>query len=146
MDKDVPILHLFQTLENINDFELTILKCHLLVEEALTELLADKSESPKYILEARLTFANKLQISRALTDTSCEPWVWTAISMLNKTRNRLAHNLTSSEVEADVAKFVSFIQSNQPMWPADMLDVRNRDFFWAVFVVFKEIRSVVGVE
>ncbi|MCS0413217.1 hypothetical protein BTO03_25065 [Vibrio parahaemolyticus] len=146
MDKDVPILHLFQTLENINDFELTILKCHLLVEEALTELLANKSESPKYILEARLTFANKLQISRALADTSCEPWVWAAISMLNKTRNRLAHNLTSSEVEADVAKFVSFIQSNQPMWPADMLDVRNRDFFWAVFVVFKEIRSVVGVE
>ncbi|WP_318399787.1 hypothetical protein [Photobacterium leiognathi] len=146
MDKDVPILHLFQTLENINDFELTILKCHLLVEEALTELLADKSESPKYILEARLTFANKLQISRALADTSCEPWVWTAISMLNKTRNRLAHNLTSSEVEADIAKFVSFIQSNQPMWPADMLDVRNRDFFWAVFVVFKEIRFVVGVE
>jgi len=146
IDKDVPFLHLLQTLEDINDLELTILKCHLLIEEALTDILVSKAESPKYILEARLTFANKLQIARAMTDTSCEPWVWSAISMLNKTRNRLAHNLTSSEVEEDVDKFVAFIKSNQPMWAAEMLKVQHREFFWAVYVVFDKTKVIVGVQ
>ncbi len=146
MDKDVPILHLLQTLEDINDLELTILKCHLLIEEALTDILASKAQSPKYILEARLTFANKLQLARAMSDKSCEPWVWSAISMLNKTRNRLAHNLTSSEVEDDIDKLVVFIKSNQSIWAAEMFKVQHKEFFWAVFVVFKEIRNLAGVQ
>ncbi|MBE7215950.1 hypothetical protein MK852_16145 [Shewanella benthica] len=146
MDKDVPFLCVLQTLEDINDLELTILKCHLLIEGALTDVIVSKAESPKYIMEARLTFSNKHQLARAMYDGACESWVWAAISMLNKTRNRLAHNLTSKNVEDDINKFVFFVKENQPMWGGDVLSVKHRDFFWAVFVVLKAVRDIVDIE
>ncbi|OZS41871.1 hypothetical protein, partial [Photobacterium sanguinicancri] len=119
---------------------------HLLVEEALTDALIFKAENPKYIVEARLTFANKYKMVRAFYDHSCESWIWTSISMLNKTRNRLAHNLSPQEVEEDINQFILFVKNNQPMWVDGMLTVNHSNFFWAIFLIFSEIRSLTSIE
>ena len=62
--KEVPFLYLAEVLADINDLELTLLKSHLLVEEALTDAISMKADNPKYIYEARLTFSNKTNLVR----------------------------------------------------------------------------------
>jgi hypothetical protein len=144
--KDVPFLQLFNLLSEINDLELTLLKSHLLVEEALTEAIVAKAEQPKYILEARLTFANKFNLVRSFYGSSCEPSVWKALNLLNKSRNQLAHNLTTDEINEHINVFVGHVKNHEKLWCADLIKAQHKDFFWAVYLVYKEIRELTGTE
>ena len=140
---DNPFLELVDVLENINDIELSLLKCHLLIEKELERIALIGAEKPKYISESRLTFSNKIALVRSFHNSKCESWVWGAINKLNKVRNLMAHNLSSAEIESEISSYTALLKNEEEIWPAELLKVKHADFFWAVYLVLGKLRGIV---
>lgn len=146
MDKLPPFLKLKATLENVDDLELALLKSHLIVEEALTDVISSKSQNPKYVVDSRLSFAQKCSLARALYDEEVGSLVWPAIKQLNKARNLLAHRLETEKIEAEISLFINIVRDGDEVWGADALNLKNRDLFFSVYLVANEIRALIEPE
>ena len=93
-----------------NDPTYSILKAHLLFEEMLRAYLRKKLPNPDALDGARLSFSQKLALSRSLTPvTQVQAWVWTGVEKLNTLRNHLAHGAGNKDIEKEVDKYVKFI-------------------------------------
>ena len=86
-------------LPNSDDVSLVVLKGHLVIEEMLFEIAAAHCSSPEHLANARLTFAQLLQVTQALVKLPVGSKVWQAALMLNGIRNSLVHNLEPKEIE-----------------------------------------------
>ncbi|MES9902047.1 MAG: hypothetical protein ABW168_05110 [Sedimenticola sp.] len=141
-----PLLRFMETLPKSGDVELTLLKCHLLVEEELTNIIYKSHKNPKYIKDARLSFSQKTKLARASNDISHSAWVWKGLELLNKTRNELAHNLTSHEIENKLEAFISHMKKSGPEWPKEAISGKFTNFHWAAFVAYNIISSAASFD
>lgn len=141
-----PLLRFMETLPKSGDVELTLLKCHLLVEEALTKIISNSLKNPKYVSEAKLTFAQKIQLTRASTDLSHATWIWQALKLLNQARNKLSHNLTSSEIEEKLEIFITYVKSHNSEIPEEAISDKFSRFHWAVFATYTVVASHANFE
>jgi hypothetical protein len=88
-------------LNGITDGTLLTLKAHLLLEEALFEVVSAKCAQPQFFETANLSFHQQMQMARALCGVPRDDekrsgqldMFWEATKALNTLRNRLAHNL-----------------------------------------------------
>jgi hypothetical protein len=73
-----------------DDEALIVLKGHLVIEERITAAIFWHGE---FIERARLTFAHKMQLARAISMDHHQNTMWDLIDKLNAVRNKLAHSL-----------------------------------------------------
>ena len=98
----------------------SILKAHLLFEEMLRDYLNSALPNPSALDSARLTFAQLIALTRALSKKApVDHWHWHAISELNKLRNMLAHNLEPAALGEKIQKYVDYVvrESDNPLPP-----------------------------
>lgn len=87
-----------------------VLKAHLLAEEVLYEFLQSQSHQPKYIEDARLSFAQCISLAKAFHRFSRPDWwAWSALSKLNSLRNLLAHNLEPTNTKEKIVDFTVYV-------------------------------------
>lgn len=87
------------------------LKGHLLLEVELNDVLEFHLKNPDALADARLTFHQKLCLTRALLPKGlAEKWIWNAAHLLNKLRNKLVHNLEPEDVDELVVRFLSVLE------------------------------------
>lgn len=91
-------------MKTVDEVAHVLLKGHLLIEEALSEVLAQYVFHREHLAEARLTFAQKTQLARALCLRKNTFGEWDLISAINSLRNDLAHRLNSSDRDKKLAK------------------------------------------
>lgn len=95
MDKDQELDDYYKFLNEylfrINDIELLILKGHNLVENAMNRYIQDLVARPEEFYKQNLTFAEKLGIMKFLTVIHLN--IFEKLTLLNKVRNHLSHNL-----------------------------------------------------
>jgi hypothetical protein len=72
---------------------LMVLKGHLVIEEKITIAIENFMFHPEHLEDARLTFAQKIAISRSMSLDEDKNTMWDLITKLNTLRNRLAHSL-----------------------------------------------------
>jgi hypothetical protein len=90
---------------------LVTLKGHLILEEQLSFMIERIVLNPEQIAEARLSFAQKRALVRAMFPGS-DNQMWDVIGSLNKLRNVLAHSLQGTRrVEATKAVRASYRQA-----------------------------------
>ncbi|MFT5519679.1 MAG: hypothetical protein ACI9IA_000263 [Enterobacterales bacterium] len=142
MNDEVDFLKFVDVLSKLTDVELILLKVHLLVEEMLTDVISIRAKNKKHILDARLSFYSKMKLARAYHDGDVSEWVWKSIELLNKSRNKLAHNLTADEVTKGMNEFICLVKSNQPHWPDNMFKFNHPDYFWASYVICLELKKL----
>ena len=82
-----------------------MLRSHRYLEYYLTEYLRHVNPGLGDLDEARLTFAQKVSLLKS--DAGMLSMIIGGIRHLNKIRNRLAHNLTTSVTEDDAGVFLS---------------------------------------
>ncbi len=78
---------------------LLILRGHLILEQQLTLLIEEFLKDKEALDEARLSFAQKLALARALVGGSIKHSPWTAAKELNRVRNHFAHQLDLADAE-----------------------------------------------
>jgi len=103
-----------ELLSKIGDSELMLLKAHLLIEEVLFALLSHKMKSTVPLERARLSFSQLVSLVNGLYDGEDfgGSWLYIACHLLNKLRNRLAHNVKPEGFQEDLAHFVTFVMEN----------------------------------
>jgi hypothetical protein len=79
-----------------DDFITVVVKGHLLLEQYLTALIGHYCVFPERLVEARLSFLQKLRLTKALLFLPVSDHIWEALELLNKIRNDVAHNLDKS--------------------------------------------------
>jgi hypothetical protein len=136
-----PLLRFMETLPKSGDVELTLLKCHLLIEEVLTQIISKALNNPEHVKGARLSFSQKTHITRATTELAHAPWIWQALKLLNKARNELSHNLTSHEIEEKLEKFIAHVKGHNNEIPEEALNEKFTRFHWAVFATYTVVAS-----
>ncbi|WP_376694484.1 hypothetical protein [Wenzhouxiangella sp. EGI_FJ10409] len=96
-----------------DDLTLIVLKGHLLVEEQINGLIGDNVIDEKPLERARLTFAQRIALVRALVPPSrVSSLKLDATEKLNSLRNELAHNLSSEKIEKKVIRFLESIEDS----------------------------------
>ena len=136
-----PLIRFMEHLPKNGDVELTILKCHLLIEELLYIIIVKKADNTNYVESANLRFIQKMYLARAFTKSGIESWVWGAIKKLNKTRNELAHGLSTDEIKTEYESFIKVVESATGV-PEDNLVTKNfSKFHWAAFKVFSSLSA-----
>jgi hypothetical protein len=92
------------------DFTLVTLKGHLLVEAMLDDYIHSLLKKPDALLaKTRLQFDLKVKLADALSDPYPGLEVWTAVEVLNKIRNSLAHRLSDENLNKLRVEFVRLV-------------------------------------
>ena len=114
------------------DRELVILKAHLLVEEQLRQLIAERVRNREALLKARLTFSQCVAVARAFFPAGHDPGLWKGLQQINEIRNAFSHQLSPARIEERIAAFSASMQPNGPM-NADQA-VNFELALWSLFV------------
>jgi uncharacterized protein YutE (UPF0331/DUF86 family) len=89
-----------------DDTTLVILKGHLLIEAELIDICGRLLASPQALTDEKLGFYSRLNLVRALLDDDAVPdSIWQALKLLNRIRNKLAHNLESEGINSLIQEF-----------------------------------------
>src|SRR5262245_11506894 len=86
-----------QHFSQVDEVAQSVLKGHLVIEQALDNILATMFFHPEHIALGRFTFAQKVNIARAFCLRKDKLSPWQQILALNSLRNEIAHNLESEE-------------------------------------------------
>lgn len=89
-----------------NDLTLIILKGHLLVEQEMNDIINSSLSEPEALLEARITFSQRLAIIKSIYGSSDSEFPYDSIQKLNVLRNQLVHNLEPDNLEKKIVEFV----------------------------------------
>jgi hypothetical protein len=103
--------------------ELLILRGHLLLEEALTELISTRCYRPDILLDCQLSFFQKLKLVQALHSVVglMEPDV-VFLKAFNRVRNILAHTVEPRDIESRIDTLLRQYYSEEPTTITSDLD------------------------
>ena len=93
------------------DITLMVLKGHLLAEEEINEILNFFSHNTKELEKTDLTFFQKICLLRALLPSKMHKTFYAA-EMLNRLRNKIAHNLKPKGLEDSIKNFLLSIDKS----------------------------------
>lgn len=91
-------------MESVDEVAHVLLKGHLLLEEALSAVIDQYVFHREHLTEARLSFAQKMHLAKALCLRKNGFGEWELIAALNSLRNNLAHRLKSDERQKKLAQ------------------------------------------
>lgn len=134
-----PLLRFMKLMPKGDDAELSLLKSHLLVEEALTKLIANVFKNPDYLPDANLKFMQKVALAKAVDKLDHSIWIWGALERLNKARNALSHLLDDKKLEERIKEFIEYVGANSPYPNPQVVAPPFGRFGWAAFMVFSVI-------
>ena len=98
-------------LDAVDDAAINILKGHLLIEEALGNIIEAACAHPDVLSEARLTFSQKLVLSRAVSSARPDWKLWKLAAAFNSLRNELAHSLEAPRRKEKTEALVALYRS-----------------------------------
>lgn len=124
------------------DLTLVILKGHLLIEEQIRQIIAERMNRPE-VLEAvyrkgRIGFEVATHIAEAFFPKETEPWVWKAARKLNIIRNAISHSVEPHRLDTKIDDFVDSVGIR-----IDITMDRQERFEWALFVLFEGVSFLV---
>jgi hypothetical protein len=86
-----------------------VIRAHLYAESKLIRLLSDSLPNPRALDIERMSFSRKVDLAHALT--LVDETTRRTLTLLNKLRNRFAHNLKSEISDNDLSTFVECLGS-----------------------------------
>jgi len=88
------------------DITLIILKGHLLIEQALTDILDSELPHSKALNDAKMSFSNRLAIVKSIYGMNSS-FPYGLIENLNSLRNQLVHKLEPKDIQNKLDDFIN---------------------------------------
>ncbi len=92
--------------QHIDAVALVVLKGHLLIEEALDAILCKFVFHEEHLRNARLTFAQKIDVARSVSLDEHNSPMWELVSAIHALRNELSHSLESEKRQRKTRRLV----------------------------------------
>src|SRR5207249_4373529 len=86
-----------EELQYVDEVSQTVLKGQLLIEEALTRIIAKFVFHSELIPALRLGFAQKMDLARSMSLDGSKNRMWDLIGGINELRNQLSHSLDTEK-------------------------------------------------
>lgn len=122
------------------DQELVLLKGHILIEEQVRLLIDRRVRNPAALREANceLDCRQAIALARSFFPPDHEPWLWMALTKLNKMRNDIAHSIQARQSLSDrISAWVESVPSGYADW--DDKTLRFEITLWSVFDAISEV-------
>ena len=126
--------HLLAHLPIVKDPTLVILRGHLLLEELLDEVLKAWLKDPSVLSDTRLTFHQKMKLSKGIISGGRDGFTWKPVDLLNQLRNRISHRLSPHDLELKIDEFLKCV------YPEDYRDIPS-DIYSKSKAMRKAIRT-----
>jgi len=121
------------------ELDLVILKAHLLIEEQINLLVAERLKNPDVILdEERFESHYRIRLAQSFFPIDFQPWLWHALRQLNRLRNRVAHSLSPKGLN-DIAEDVIRAVPGELSPPDAALQYRLEIALWSLFDAVSEL-------
>jgi hypothetical protein len=146
MSDFAPLIRFISHLPKNGDPELSLLKCHLLVEEVLSEIIRTGVRRPDQVKQARLSFKQKLALARAVTVAHGEEWMWTSARKLNEARNELAHGLETNQINEKVEEYIQFVEGKCGQPALDAIGGPLQRLQWSAFHTFASLSAIAQLD
>jgi hypothetical protein len=128
------------------DLDLVILKAHLLIEEQVNALLRERLANPRVLLdEERFESFYRICAAQALFPPDFQPWLWQALKILNKLRNRVAHQIQPKGRDDLLEDLINAIPGGVAAEPIGLQE-RFEFTLWSLFVAVSDLVDSSGVE
>ncbi|KGO98676.1 hypothetical protein [Novilysobacter defluvii] len=114
MDPDRLFASLERHLRTKDDIEMILLKGHLILEQALNQMLLGYIKSEKGLSELNLMFAKKLDLLVALSGQSYGADEIAQLREINRIRNKLAHQLDFTDFHGDLKRWACHVVGYTP--------------------------------
>jgi hypothetical protein len=108
-ENDIKVHELSKQIPNVKDVTLIVIKGHLVVERCMYEILQAHMNHPKYLEQARFSFAQLLQLVKAISKIPPHENTFGSIKKLNSLRNHLAHNLPNEKTDKMIDEFIDYV-------------------------------------
>lgn len=99
-----------ERLHHVDDFVQVVLNGHLEIEGQLDDYIQRIFAHPKYLQEARLSFSQKVCITRAYTPETHDRIEWRVMVLFNQIRNKIAHRNRDAVLELDVSQIRKLVE------------------------------------
>ncbi len=107
-DRQIKAVRRFiELLPHGKELDLVILKAHLLIEEQLNFLLAERLKNPSVLDEIELGSFHRICLAQSFFPPDYQPWLWEGLKKLNRLRNHIAHNLEPKGVQDRIDDLIS---------------------------------------
>jgi len=108
-NNDIKVHELSKQIPRIDDVTLVVIKGHLVVERCLFEILQINMHNHKYLEDAKLSFAQLLNLVKAISKIPPHESTFGCIKKLNSLRNHLAHNLPNEKTDKMIDEFIDYV-------------------------------------
>jgi hypothetical protein len=130
--------------KKIDALRVEVIKCHLLVEEALDTFIGTSLYYPDYLRQERLNFHLKGNLALSLSLKEDKDPLWAVFWAINYLRNKIAHNLDSEEIEEKMKflrkTYIDTAGSNQKADAEKLSDIELvKDACWLVAGLFGQL-------
>jgi len=119
------------------DTELVLLKGHLLIEEQINKIIAERLKNPDALKDARITSYQAICLAKSFFPLDFKPWLWDALLKLNLIRNKVAHNIEGNGINDRIEHFV-----NTYPWGYSEVEDKVEAFelsLWSMFCAVSEL-------
>ena len=97
-----------------DDIEMMLLKGHLILEQALNQVLLGYVTSEKSLRELNLMFSKKLDLVVAISGNGYLPDRIAQLREINRIRNKLAHHLDFTDFHTDLKRWACNVLAYTP--------------------------------
>jgi hypothetical protein len=88
-----------ERIAKLNALMLTVIKGHLIIEQAMDSFLEACLLYPEHVRENRFNFSHKAHMCRSLGLNENEDDLWSVLWAVNALRNQIAHSLRPVEIQ-----------------------------------------------
>lgn len=122
------------------ELDLVILKAHLLIEEQIYLLIAQRLKNAEPLLnDERFGSSYRIRLAQSFFPANFQPWLWNALRQLNKLRNRIAHSLAPKDTDNIVNDIINTVPG-AARWSAP---TRQDRFEFALSSLFDSVSELV---
>ncbi len=111
-------------LDNLDETELLIIKCHLLVEYAMSDFIKNEGSAKSNLSKDGFTFSQKVKICRLLRLFDQDNKMENFILSLNKIRNQISHTMSYDKEQLQELLRSSVVQNKKT--GNEDLDIRSQ--------------------
>ena len=122
------------------ELDLVILKAHLLIEEQVNALIQERLKNATVLLgEERFESFYRICLAQSFFAPDFQPWLWHALTQMNKLRNRIAHHIEPKGIDNIIEDLILSI-------PGDLgkdASTRQDRFEFALWSLFDAVSELV---
>lgn len=122
------------------ELDLVILKAHLLIEEQVNVVIDQRLKSAGALKKARLESFQRICLAESFFPSDFQPWLWPALTKLNKLRNDIAHQISPAGIDASIDHIIKSVPGASDIGAA--ANTRQGKFeitLWSLFDAVSEL-------